>query len=115
MPQAQPPWATGLSIVNPDCSSESTKSIVASDRYGTLILSIDEPHAELLGGLVLLGQLVVEVHRVPQARAPTRLDGDAQGDVVAALFDEELLHLACGGSVSVIIVSSGESRVIARP
>src|SRR4029453_1961427 len=39
-PQAQEPVATGLSIVNPEASSESTKSILASDRYGTLIRSI---------------------------------------------------------------------------
>src|SRR5690349_4782653 len=39
-PQAQPPWAAGLSIVKPVCSSESTKSTVACDRYGTDILSI---------------------------------------------------------------------------
>ena len=32
LPQAQPPEAAGLSIVKPDCSSVSTKSIVACER-----------------------------------------------------------------------------------
>src|SRR5205814_148795 len=45
----------------------------------------------------LLGDLVVEVHRIPKARAPAWLHGNTKGDVVAALFDEELFHLArCG-------------------
>ncbi len=31
-PQAQVPWATGLSMVKPEASSVSTKSIVACER-----------------------------------------------------------------------------------
>src|SRR5205085_9811490 len=54
----------------------------------------DDPDPELLGGDVLLGELVVEVHRVAEARAAARLDRHTERDVIATLLLQELLHLA---------------------
>src|SRR5437879_7950164 len=56
----------------------------------------DQPDPELLLGLVGVAHLVVEVHRVPEPGAPSRLDGDPERDVVAPFLDEKLLDLACG-------------------
>src|SRR6266496_2830988 len=50
--------------------------------------------AELLGGLVGVGQLVIQVHGVPEPRATARLDRHAEGDVEPALLLEKFLHLA---------------------
>ena len=92
-PQAQDPVAFGLSIVKPCFSIVSTKSIVAPFKYGALIRSVTTCDAAEVLHDVAVELTLVEEQLVPQAGAATRLHGDAQRQVVAALLVEQRLHL----------------------
>src|SRR5919205_4469324 len=57
----------------------------------------DDLDAAVLVGLVAVEEALVEEELVAQAGATTRLDGDAQPQVVAALLVQQRLDLGSGG------------------
>ncbi len=84
-------------MVKPWASIRSTKSIVAPAEVGRAHPVDDDLDAAELGDLVAVEAALVEEELVAQAGAATRLHGDAQPQVVAALLLEQRLDLDRGG------------------
>ena len=120
-PQPHEPEAFGLSTLNPDSWSDSTKSIVAPLRYVSARGIDDDPDAVELELGVARRRAAVEAERVLEAAAAAALDRDAKHlGLAGRLLRHQLATFSAARSVSVTtcslgLVSIGRHRIQSVP